>query len=95
MPGFWFTSTVTAATPGEELRWSARLLTARLFLGEHHFTLIHKADGTTQVKNAETFSGTITRPFQGMFAKSHNEGGYVALNQALKSRVEARACVRQ
>ncbi|MCS5717775.1 SRPBCC domain-containing protein [Herbiconiux sp. CPCC 205763] len=91
MPGFWFTSTVTAATPDEELRWSAKLLTAGLFLGEHRFTLVRNADGSTQVNNSETFSGALTRPFEKFFAKNHDEGGYAVFNRALKSRVEARA----
>ncbi|MDN3494893.1 SRPBCC domain-containing protein [Planococcus sp. APC 4015] len=90
MPGFWFTSTVTQATPHEELRWSAKLFTAGLFLGEHDFTLIRKADGTTNVVNTETFSGSLTRPFEGLFARNHNEGGYATFNRALKSRVEGR-----
>lgn len=89
MPGFWFTSKVTAATPAQELQWSAKLFTAGLFLGEHNFTLVRQTDGTTHLKNTETFSGALTRPLEGMFAKNRNEGGYAVFNQALKRRVEA------
>ncbi|MFP7834555.1 SRPBCC family protein [Marisediminicola sp. LYQ134] len=91
MPGFWFSSTVTAVTAGRELQWSAKILTAGLFLGEHNFTLERLAGGSTRLHNTETFSGSLTRPFEGFFAKNHNEGGYAAFNQALKRRVEARA----
>lgn len=94
MPGFWFSSMVTAVTPGRELQWSATIITAGLFLGEHNFTLVRTEAGGTRVHNTETFSGALTKPFEGLFAKSHNEGGYVAFNQALKSRVEARASRR-
>lgn len=91
MPGFSFGSTVTAATPGEELQWSARIVTERLFLGQHTFTLARLADGTTRVNNTETFSGALTRPFEGFFARKQNDGGYAVFNQALKTRVEERA----
>ncbi|ASD22483.1 hypothetical protein B7495_10600 [Cryobacterium sp. LW097] len=95
MPGFWFTSTVTAVTESQELQWSATIIRAALFLGEHNFTLVRKTDGSTQVTNTETFSGVLTRPFEGLFAKSHNAGGYVAFNQSLKSRVESRASIHR
>ena len=84
-------SLLTAATPRTQLRWAAKLFTTGLFLGEHDFTLTRRADGTTHVANTETFSGVLTRPFEGMFARNHNEGGYAAFNRALKARVEARA----
>ncbi|WP_165068296.1 SRPBCC domain-containing protein [Marisediminicola senii] len=91
MPGMAFTSTVTAATPNEQLQWSAKFISERLFIGQHNFTLVRRADGTTRVENTETFSGVSVTPFEGLFARSHNEGGYAAFNRALKSRVEARA----
>ncbi len=52
MPGFWFTSTVTAATDGHELQWSAKIITEGHFLGAHTFTLERKNDGTTRLHNA-------------------------------------------
>jgi hypothetical protein len=91
MPGMSFTSTVTAATSHEELQGSAKILTDRLFLGQHSFTLTRNDDGSTRVHNTEIFSGVLTKPFEGFFAKNHNAGGYAAFNSALKSRVEARA----
>lgn len=91
MPGMSFRPTVTSATPDAELQWSAKIISASLFLGEHNFTLIRNNDGTTRVNNTETFSGALTKPFRRFFAKSHNEGGYAGFNRALKSRVEARA----
>lgn len=90
MPGFWFTSTVTAVTESHELQWSASIVTAGLFLGEHNFTLARTSDGSTQVINTETFSGALTKPFERFFAKNHSAGGYLAFNQALKHRVETR-----
>lgn len=90
MPGFWFTSTVTAATDARELQWSAKIITEALFLGAHNFTLERKEDGTTRVHNTETFSGALTKPFENFFANNHSEGGYAAFNRALKTRVENR-----
>lgn len=94
MPGFWFSSRVTAVAEGRELQWSASLLTPGLFLGEHNFTLVQNQDGTTRVHNTETFSGALTKPFEGLFAKNHNEGGYVTFNRSLKNRVETRLARR-
>lgn len=93
MPGFWFSSTVTAVEAGRELQWSAKILTAGLFLGEHRFTLVG-TDGGTRLDNTETFSGALTRPFENVFAKNHNDGGYAAFNAALKDRAETRAAAR-
>ncbi|MFB2585389.1 SRPBCC family protein [Herbiconiux liukaitaii] len=94
MPGFWFTSTVTSVTESRELQWSAKIATAGFFLGAHTFTLERLADGTTRLTNTETFSGALTKPFEGLFAKNHNEGGYAAFNLSLKTRVETRAARR-
>jgi len=90
MPGFWFSSTVTDAVPNHRLQWAATIVTGALFLGEHTFTLVEQNDGTTRVINTETFSGALTKPFEGLFAKNHSEGGYADFNRALKSRVETR-----
>lgn len=88
MPGMSFRPTITAATPHQELQWSATISSARVFLGVHNFSLIRKDDGTTRLINTETFSGALTKPFERLFAKNHNDSGYAAFNRALKSRVE-------
>ena len=90
MPGMAFRPTITAATPGRELQWSATIGSARVFLGEHSFTLVPLEDGTTRLINTETFSGALTKPFERLFATNHNDSGYAAFNRALKSRVETR-----
>lgn len=90
MPGMSFRPTVTAASPNRELQWSADILTERLFLGEHRFTLTPTAGGGTRVQNTETFSGVSVAPFRKLFTKGPKNDGYAAFNQALKARVEAR-----
>ena len=93
MPGLWFRPTITAATPDQELEWSATIGSERIFLGAHHFTLVRTDDGTTRLENTETFSGVLTTPFERFFATQHTDSGYAAFNRALKARVEARASV--
>lgn len=89
MPGMSFRPYVTAATLHQELEWSAKILTERLFLGRHTFTLTGQDGGTTLVTNRETFSGASVVPFRRLFA-SRDDDGYAAFNQALKKRVESR-----
>ena len=93
MPGLSFRPTITAATPHQELQWSASIVSERFFLGAHTFTLVRTGDGTTRLKNTETFSGLLTAPFARFFATQHNDTGYAAFNRAIKTRVEARVCV--
>lgn len=88
MPGFWFTSTVTAVKPPTQLQWSAKIFSERLFLGQHTFTLTENADGTTLLTNTETFSGVLVAPFKGLFASNNKSNGYDKFNRALKTRVE-------
>lgn len=90
MPGFRFTSTVATATPGQELRWVAKIVSEGVFYGQHSFVLSDRDNGTTHVTNTEEFSGALTRPFERLFARSNRTDGYIEFNQALKQRVEAR-----
>jgi hypothetical protein len=88
MPGMSFQPTVTVARPDQELRWSARILTPRFFLGEHAFRLEPGARGGTTLTNTEIFSGVSVRPFRRLFGHSDRDNGYDLFNRALKRRVE-------
>lgn len=90
MPGFRFTSTVATARPGHELRWVAKIIREGVFSGQHSFVLSDGDHGTTRVTNTEEFSGALTRPFKGVFARSNRTDGYTEFNRALKQRVETR-----
>jgi hypothetical protein len=70
--------TVTAATTGAELRWTAS--------GEHSFTL-SAGNGGTLLVQSETFKGLLV-PVSGR-ALARAETGFQALNSALKARAEA------
>ncbi|AYF72810.1 SRPBCC domain-containing protein [Nocardia yunnanensis] len=82
-----FTPTVLAARPGAEVRWLGRFLLPGIFDGEHSFTL-SATDGGTDVVQAEKFSGLLV-PFLGSTLEKTRES-FVALNEALKKRVENR-----
>ena len=91
MPGMSFGSTVTAVTPEEKLEWAASIVSKAIFEGRHSFTLTRNPDGSTHLDNAETFSGGLVWPLQGLFKQGDGRraNGYDGFNQALKQRVEA------
>ncbi|MFE9689150.1 SRPBCC family protein [Micromonospora sp. NPDC005806] len=77
---------VLAKTPPHELRWIGRLLMPGVFDGEHIFTLTATSDGRTRLVQAERFTGILV-PFTGKLL-NNTQAGFVALNEALKKRVE-------
>jgi hypothetical protein len=83
-----FRPTVLVAKEDEEFRWRGRFLVPGLFDGEHYFQVQALTAARTRLVHGERFSGL----FVGM-AKSSLDGGtragFVAMNQALKSRAEA------
>lgn len=91
MPGLSFRPFVTAAVPNEKLQWSAKIMSERIFLGQHSFGLVGNEDGTTTVINTELFSGGSVKPFGRLFAKGGKDDGYAAFNRSLKARVESLA----
>ena len=80
---------VTAATPGEELRWTGRPagIPPGLLAAAHSFTL-KPGNGGTLVLQREEVRGFMVR-FSGRLL-DRAEVGSRALNGALKARVEAR-----
>lgn len=91
MPGFSFTSTVTIAAENTQLQWSANIISDKIFLGQHTFTLEETPDGKTVLNNSELFDGILTRPFGRFFTNNTRASGYDLFNSALKQRVETRA----
>ena len=75
---------VLVAEPAKELRWLGRLLMPGIFDGEHYFKLEAK-DGGTRLVHGEHFNGIL------LFVMDFDKvlKGFVALNEALKKRVEA------
>ena len=88
--GMTFCPTILAVIPNQELRWLGRLLLPGIFDGEHYFRISQLAPGRVRFTHGERFSGVMAP-----FAKSGLEGGtkagFLAMNQALKSRAESGA----
>ena len=80
-----FRPTVRAAEPNRELRWLGRVLMPGLFDGEHGFRLEPVASGC-RFHHGETFNGLLVPLFAGTLAATGQ--GFVAMNEALKRRVE-------
>ena len=82
-----FTPEVLVADVGKELRWVGRLGVKGIFDGEHYFILEETDRGTTILHHGENFRGILGYPVLALIGKdTHN--GFLAMNDALKSRVE-------
>ncbi|MGE5149832.1 MAG: SRPBCC family protein [Rhodospirillaceae bacterium] len=81
-----FRPMVRAAEPNRELRWLGRVLVPGLFDGEHGFRLEAIPSGC-RFHHGETFGGLLVPLFGGMLTRT--EQGFVAMNEALKRRVES------
>ncbi|MDB5856552.1 MAG: hypothetical protein JWQ76_241 [Ramlibacter sp.] len=85
-----FKPRVLVADTRKEFRWRGQFLVPGLFDGEHYFQLQPLGPARTRLVHGELFSGLLV----GM-ARSGLDGGtragFIAMNQALKSRAEAGA----
>ncbi len=78
-----FRPKILRADPEKELRWLGKLLIPGLFDGEHYFQLEANGAGTRFIQG-EKFSGLLI----GMLNLEEARKSFVALNEALKARVE-------
>lgn len=86
-----FRPTVTVVDPERELRWVGHLGVEGLYDGEHRFTLEPLAGGRrTLLVHAERFSGLLV-PVVNRWLGDSTERGFVAMNEALKTRAEVLA----
>ena len=82
-----FRPTVLVATPNVELRWLGHFLFRGVFDGEHYFQIVPSTLGRVRFVQGEKFRGVLV----GLAKTSFDRGtraGFVAMNQALKARVE-------
>jgi hypothetical protein len=82
-----FHPTIRVAEPGRELRWLGRVLIPGIFDGEHAF-IIEERQGGCRLRHEETFRGLLVPAFGAMLKDT--EQSFIALNAALKRRVESR-----
>ena len=83
---------VVEATAGQRLRWLGRLGVPGVFDAEHDFTLQPQGSGTMLVQR-EVFRGVLVPLFSRMLSRT-TLPAFVAMNEALKEKVEEQAATR-
>jgi hypothetical protein len=86
--GITFTPTVTVVEPAATFEWLGHLGLPGVFDGRHRFELAPGGDGGTVVTHSEQFDGILVR-FMRSWLDSVTMAGLVAMNEALKVRIEA------
>lgn len=84
-----FKPEVTQAEPGRVFEWLGHLGVKGIFDGRHHFGL-EPTDSGTRFTQKEDFTGGLVWLVMKMVGES-TEGGFHAMNRALKERAEAGA----
>jgi hypothetical protein len=84
-----FKPTVVEAESERELRWLGHLMLPRIFDGEHSFRIEPLDDTRVRFVQAERFTGVLVPLFGKTLEQTRR--GFEQMNQALKSRAEARA----
>lgn len=82
--------TVTVAEPEVALEWLGHVGLPGVFDGRHRFDLAPSGDGGTLVTHSEQFDGLLVRLMRASL-DTGTMAGLVAMNEALKARVEATA----
>ena len=83
---------VLVVDPPRELRWRGHLGVPGLFDGEHRFTLEALGPDRTRLVQAEQFGGILVPLTKSLLRKTQQ--GFQAMNDALRTRAEARAAQR-
>lgn len=83
-----FKPTVTVVEPTTTLEWLGRVGLPGIFDGRHRFDLAPCRNGGTLVTQSEQFDGVLVR-FMRTSLDTQTMAGFVAMNAALKARVEA------
>ena len=89
--GMTFKPTVLVAAPGRELRWAGTFLGRTMFRGEHRFQLEPITNDVTRLTHGEQFSGLLAPLIMRGKMLASTEQGFIAMNEALKRRCEAKA----
>jgi len=86
--GMTFRPAVLSVIPNSELRWLGHFLLPGIFDGEHYFQITQLAPRRVRFVHGERFSGLLI-PFAKSSLDGGTKAGFVAMNQALKSRAES------
>ena len=78
---------ITDLEGGRAFAWLGRVGLAGLFDGRHRFEIRPASDDTCELVQSETLSGLLV-PFMRGLLTSTTPAGFVAMNDALKARVE-------
>lgn len=71
----------------KEFRWVGKVGISRIMDGEHYFLLEPQGAGQTRFIQGEDFTGLLSGIFM-LMIREDTEGGFNAMNVALKGRVE-------
>ena len=82
-----FRPTVLVAPPNVELRWLGHFLFPGVFDGEHYFQFAPSTPGRVRFIQGEKFSGVLVSLAKATLERG-TRAGFVAMNQALKTRAE-------
>ena len=85
--GATFKPTVTVVEPNTTFEWLGRFGPPGVFDGRHRFELCPTDSGGTLVVHSERFDGVLVRLLRRSLDNS-TKAGFVAMNTALKARVE-------
>ena len=85
-----FKPVLLVVKPEHELRWRGALGAGFLLSGEHAFALDRLPGGRTRFAQTETFSGLVAPLLMSGAGVQATKEGFVAMNEALKRRAEAR-----
>lgn len=82
-----FKPTLIRAAKNHELRWIGRVLVPGIFDGEHYFRIEEISEEKVKLVHGEYFKGFLVPLLWGSI-KSGTENGFIAMNEALKYKVE-------
>ena len=83
-----FAPEVLVCEPEREFRWRGRVLVRGVFDGEHSFRLAPLTPDSCGFVHEECFSGILALLIMRGDMEARTRAGFVAMNRALKARVE-------
>lgn len=85
--GMSFEPEIIVSEAGKELKWVGKVLVPGLFDGTHSFVIEKISDSRVRLYHSESFRGILVPLIWGSI-KDDTHDGFVAMNQALKEKVE-------